>query len=177
MNKSQNRLSNTALHGTEERMKRVFRDQIAEAAGLLEVLLSGIVLVGLLFSIVPLLKWMPGLIIEGNEVEVYEFLTRALDIVIGIEFIKMLAKHSPGSVLEVLLYAIARHMIVGHEDAVQNLVSVVAIALIFIIRRFFFVPSFGQKLPGGQLAPDVAHLYTPAEEGAELGDREDDPCE
>lgn len=177
MNKSQNRLSNTALHGTEERMKRVFRDQIAEAAGLLEVLLSGIVLVGLLFSIVPLLKWMPGLIIEGNEVEVYEFLTRALDIVIGIEFIKMLAKHSPGSVLEVLLYAIARHMIVGHEDAVQNLVSVVAIALIFIIRRFFFVPSFGQKLPGGQLAPDVAHLYNPAEEGTELGDREDDPCE
>lgn len=177
MNKSQNRLSNTALHGTEERMKRVFRDQIAEAAGLLEVLLSGIVLVGLLFSIVPLLKWMPGLIVEGNEVEVYEFLTRALDIVIGIEFIKMLAKHSPGSVLEVLLYAIARHMIVGHEDAVQNLVSVVAIALIFIIRRFFFVPSFGQKLPGGQLAPDVAHLYTPAEEGTELGDREDDPCE
>lgn len=174
MNKSQNRLTNTALHGTEERVKRVFRDQIAEAAGLLEVLLSGIVLVGLLFSIVPLLQWMPGLIVDGNEVEVYEFLTRALDIVIGIEFIKMLAKHSPGSVLEVLLYAIARHMIVGHEDAVQNLVSVVAIALIFIIRRFFFVPSFGQKLPGGQLAPDVAHLYTPAEEGSELGDHEGD---
>ncbi|MBM6901480.1 formate--tetrahydrofolate ligase, partial [Gemmiger formicilis] len=38
---------------------------------------------------------MPGLIVDGNEVEVYEFLTRALDIVIGIEFIKMLAKHSP----------------------------------------------------------------------------------
>ena len=73
MNKTQNRLTNTALHGTEERVKRVFRDQIAEAAGLLEVLLSGIVLVGLLFSIVPLLKWMPGLIVDGNEVEVYEF--------------------------------------------------------------------------------------------------------
>ncbi len=166
-------LSNTALHGKEERVKRIFRDQIAEAAGLLEVLLSGIVLVGLLFSIVPLVQWMPGLIVDGNEVEVYEFLTRALDIVIGIEFIKMLAKHSPGSVLEVLLYAIARHMIVGHEDAVQNLVSVAAIALIFIIRRFFFVPSFGQKLPGGQMAPDVAHLYAVSEqEGEELGEEQ-----
>lgn len=164
------------LHGKEEHVKQVFRDQIAEAAGLLEVLLSGIVLVGLLFSIVPLLQWMPGLIVDGNEVEVYEFLTRALDIVIGIEFIKMLAKHSPGSVLEVLLYAIARHMIVGHEDAVQNLVSVAAIALIFIIRRFFFVPSFGQKLPGGQLAPDVAHLYASTEEAEELGDSHKDTC-
>lgn len=177
MDKKRTRLTNTALHGKEERVKRIFRDQIAEAAGLLEVILSGIVLVGLLLSIVPLVQWMPGLIVDGNEVEVYEFLTRALDIVIGIEFIKMLAKHSPGSVLEVLLYAIARHMIVGHEDAVQNLVSVVAIALIFIIRRFFFVPSFGQKLPGGQLAPDVAHLYTSAEEVSELGDHEDDSCD
>ena len=83
------------------------------------------------------------------------FLERALDIVIGIEFIKMLAKHSPGSVLEVLLYAIARHMIVGHEDAVQNLVSVGAIALIFIIRKYFFVLSFGHKMPGGKIAPDM----------------------
>lgn len=167
MNELKTRLSNSALHGKEERVKRVFRDQIAEAAGLLEVVLSGIVLIGLLFSVVPLIKWMPGLIVDGNEVEVYEFLTRALDIVIGIEFIKMLAKHSPGSVLEVLLYAIARHMIVGHEDAVQNLVSVAAIALIFIIRRFFFVPSFGQKLPGGQIAPDVAHLYMSQTDGGE----------
>ena len=116
MNQRKNHLSNTALHGKEERVKRIFRDQIAEAAGLLEVVLSGIV-------------------------------------------------------LEVLLYAIARHMIVGHEDAVQNLVSVIAIALIFVIRRYFFVPSFGQKLPGGQMAPDVAHLYAVSEEeGVELGE-------
>ncbi|WP_346669054.1 transporter [uncultured Subdoligranulum sp.] len=176
MEQPKNRTEDTALHGKEERVKRIFRDQIAEAAGILEVVLSGIVLVGLLFSVVPLVQWMPGLIVDGNDVEVYNFLTRALDIVIGIEFIKMLAKHSPGSVLEVLLYAIARHMIVGHEDAVQNLVSVAAIALIFIIRRFFFVPSFGQKMPGGQIAPDLAHLYSPdEEEGRELGDEKDKP--
>ncbi len=174
MEQPKNCTEDIALHGKEERVKRIFRDQIAEAAGILEVVLSGIVLVGLLFSVVPLVQWMPGLIVDGNDVEVYNFLTRALDIVIGIEFIKMLAKHSPGSVLEVLLYAIARHMIVGHEDAVQNLVSVAAIALIFIIRRFFFVPSFGQKMPGGQIAPDLAHLYSPdEEEGRELGDEKD----
>ena len=145
----------TTLHGKEEHVKQVFRDQIAEAAGLLEVLLSGIVLVGLLFSIVPLLQWMPGLIVDGNEVEVYEFLTRALDIVIGIEFIKMLAKHSPGSALEVLLYAIARQMILGHESALESFISVASIGLIFLIRRFVFVPSFGSTMPDGQPAPDT----------------------
>ena len=106
-------------------------------------------------SIVPLVELMPGLLTDADSLEIRTFLERALDIVIGIEFIKMLAKHSPGSVLEVLLYAIARHMIVGHEDAVQNLVSVGAIALIFIIRKYFFVPSFGHKMPGGKIAPDM----------------------
>ena len=155
MSEPRRRLTRRALHGKEEWFKRVFRDQIAEAAGILEVVLSGIVLVALLLSIVPLIRWMPGLLFDGNEAEIRTFLERSLDIVIGIEFIKMLAKHSPGSVLEVLLYAIARHMIVGHEDAVQNLVSVVAIALIFIIRKYFFVPSFGHKMPGGKIAPDM----------------------
>ena len=155
MNEPRRRLTNHALHGKEEWFKRVFRDQIAEAAGILEVVLSAIVLIALLMSVIPLLKLMPGLLTDADSMEVHTFLERALDIVIGIEFIKMLAKHSPGSVLEVLLYAIARHMIVGHEDAVQNLVSVGAIALIFIIRKFFFVPSFGHKMPGGDLAPDI----------------------
>ena len=141
------RLTNHALHGREEWFKRIFRDQIAEAAGILEVVLSGIVLAALLMSIVPLVELMPGLLTDADSLEIRTFLERALDIVIGIEFIKMLAKHSPGSVLEELLYAIARHMIV--------LVSVVAIALIFIIRKYFFVPSFGHKMPGGKIAPDM----------------------
>ena len=139
----------------ESHGRAALKNYIIQASTLLEIILSGLVLIGLLLTIIPLIKWMPGLLFDGNDVEIRSFLERALDIVIGIEFIKMLAKHSPGSVLEVLLYAIARHMIVGHEDAVQNLVSVGAIALIFIIRKYFFVPSFGHKMPGGKIAPDM----------------------
>ena len=102
----------------------------------------------------------------GSEVESRIFLERSLDIVIGIEFIKMLAKHSPGSSLEVLLYAIARHLVVGHDSAVENLLSVGAIALIFIVRKFFFVPAFGAHLPDGKPAPDLTPNQSgiPAEE-------------
>jgi phosphate starvation-inducible membrane PsiE len=155
------RLTNHALHGREEWFKRIFRDQIAEAAGILEVVLSGIVLAALLMSIVPLVELMPGLLTDADSLEIRTFLERALDIVIGIEFIKMLAKHSPGSSLEVLLYAIARHMVVGHESALENLLSVGAIALIFVVRKFFFVPAFGAHLPDGHPAPDL----TPSQSG------------
>jgi len=41
------------------------------------------VLHGLLFSVVPLIRWMPGLLFDGNEAEIRTFLERSLDIVIG----------------------------------------------------------------------------------------------
>ena len=140
----------------ESRRRAALRNRIIDASTLLEILLSGLVLIGLLLSIVPLIKWMPGLLLDGNDAEIRTFLERALDIVIGIEFIKMLAKHSPGSSLEVLLYAIARHLVVGHDSAVENLLSVGAIALIFVVRKFFFVPAFGAHLPDGHPAPDLS---------------------
>ena len=150
----------------ESHWRTQLRNSIIHASSLLEILLSGLVLIGLLFSAVPLIKWMPGLLLDGNEVEIRGFLERSLDIVIGIEFIKMLAKHSPGSSLEVLLYAIARHLVVGHDSAVENLLSVGAIALIFIVRKFFFVPAFGAHLPDGHPAPDLSPAQSgiPAEE-------------
>ena len=46
------RIAKNALHRREEHVKQVFRDQVAEAAGLLEVVLSAIVLVALLLSVV-----------------------------------------------------------------------------------------------------------------------------
>lgn len=140
----------------EKKWRTDLRNRIIQASSLLEVLLSGLVLVGLVFSAIPLIRWMPGLLVDGNNTEIRTFLERSLDIVIGIEFIKMLAKHSPGSSLEVLLYAIARHLVVGHDSALENLLSVGAIALIFIVRKFFFVPAFGAHLPDGNPAPDLS---------------------
>lgn len=173
----------------ESHWRTQLRNRIIQASSLLEILLSGLVLIGLLLSAVPLIRWMPGLLIDGNEVEIRTFLERSLDIVIGIEFIKMLAKHSPGSSLEVLLYAIARHMVVGHESALDNLISVGAIALIFVVRKFFFVPAFGAHLPDGKPAPDLTPNQSgiPAEEfrtrlrqrihAEALADEEDDEDE
>lgn len=48
----------------------------------------------------------------------------------------MLAKHTPGSAIEVLLFAIARQMVVEHTSPLENLIGIVTIALIFAIRKF-----------------------------------------
>ena len=90
----------------ESHWRTQLRNHIIQASSLLEILLSGLVLIGLLLSAVPLIRWMPGLLIDGNEVEIRTFLERSLDIVIGIEFIKMLDMVVPGfAANETLLYS------------------------------------------------------------------------
>ena len=149
----------TPLRRTEEQIKHLLREQVAEVASLLEVLISVLVLIGLVISAVPVAREMLSLWSGGSTEAFQTFLGHAFNLVIGIEFIKMLAKHSPGSALEVLLYAIARNMILGHGTAIESLVGVASIGLIFVIRKFFFVPSFGATLPGGEMAEDVAHVF------------------
>ncbi len=143
------------LRHKERRLTQIMRDQVAAAASLLEMLLSVMVLIGLLVSTVPIVQEMFSLWFSDNTDAFQTFLGHAFNLVIGIEFIKMLAKHSPGSALEVLLYAIARQMILGHGSAVENLISVASIGLIFLIRKFVFVPSFGSTMPDGHTAPDL----------------------
>jgi len=59
-----------------------------------------------------------------------------LTIVVGLEFVRMLIDTTPASILEVLTVAITRHVILSHDNAVSNLISVACIAGLFAIRRF-----------------------------------------
>ena len=60
-------------HPVESHWRTSLRNRIIQASSLLEVLLSGLVLIGLLFSVVPLIRWMPGLLFDGNEAETVSY--------------------------------------------------------------------------------------------------------
>ena len=64
------------------------------------------------------------------------FLDAVFDVVIGVEFIKMLCKPSSQNIMEVLIFLIARHMIVQKTSALEDLLSVVSIGILFFFRRF-----------------------------------------
>lgn len=159
MNKTDSFLHRLHLRARERQIVRLLRNQVAAASSILEVVLAILVLIGLLISTVPIAQEMFNLVSTRSTEAFQTFLGHAFNLVIGIEFIKMLAKHSPGSALEVLLYAIARNMILDHGTAVDNLFGVLCIGLIFVIRKFCFVPSFGATMPGGEIASDMAALF------------------
>ena len=69
------------------------------------------------------------------------FLELALNIVVGIEFLKMLCRHNMDAVIEVLLFTMARHLIVNQHSMVEGLLCIVAIAILFVVRKYLFVPK------------------------------------
>ncbi|SHK42452.1 transporter [Hespellia stercorisuis] len=66
-------------------------------------------------------------------------MSTCFNLIIGVEMIRMLYQHTPHTVFEVLLFAIARQMIVDHSSAWNNVIGVVAIAGLFATRKFLFV--------------------------------------
>jgi len=68
--------------------------------------------------------------------EFNSILSIALALVIGVEFTKMLCKHTPESVIDVLLFTIARHLVLYNDHALELLVGVVAISGLFAAKKF-----------------------------------------
>ena len=64
------------------------------------------------------------------------FLQNILTIVVGLEFVRMLIDLTPANTLEVLIVAIARQVIMTHDNPWANVASVLCIAGLFAIRRY-----------------------------------------
>lgn len=73
-----------------------------------------------------------------NYTQLNSFLAQALLLVIGVELVVMLSLHTPGVLLEVLLYAIARKLILLPKSSgmIDLLLGIFAIGLIFAIRKY-----------------------------------------
>ena len=74
-----------------------------------------------------------------------EFLHAVLNIVVGLEFVRMLMDMTPANTLEVLIVAISRHVILSHDDPLSNVACVLCIAGLFAIRRFL-IPKKEMKV-------------------------------
>lgn len=97
-------------------------------------LVSTCVLVGLLGFYLCRIVTDPNYFLRERSVHL--FLQEVLSIVIGLEFVKLLMHMTPANLLEVLIMAIARHIVVGHNEAFETLLSIVCIAVLFAVKRY-----------------------------------------
>lgn len=64
------------------------------------------------------------------------YLHNILTIVVGLEFVRMLIDLTPANTIEVLIVAIARQVILNHDNPLSNLACVICIAGLFATRHF-----------------------------------------
>lgn len=115
---------------------------ILKAARALELTVAAIILVVIVWS-GALLLWNTGstLLLTPDAFSLGDFFSSALLLVMGLEFVKMLALHSAGAVIDVLLFTIVRQMIISHSGALDTLLGVAAVAAIFAVKKFLRSPE------------------------------------
>ena len=74
--------------------------------------------------------------VEDYFTDLNTYLHNVLTIVVGLEFVRMLVDTTPANILEVLMVAITRHVILSHDDPLSNLACVACIVGLFATRRF-----------------------------------------
>lgn len=125
-----------------------FKRLVQRICGLLELVAAALVLVGILLAIISLLRngaLFRELLSDTGALKHY--LEQIFTIVIGIEFLQMLCRPNSDNVIEILIFLVARHMIVGDTAPAQDFVSVISIALLCILRRWLRITKNGQGAP------------------------------
>lgn len=119
---------------TLEKIHRI----ILKMPSLLEKFVAAILLVGVVYSCIQLAVHVFSFQTLGFSEYVEDILLTAFNAVIVIEFIRMLIKHSMNTIVEVLIFAIARGLVVGHEAPLEALIRIACIAILLACRRFLF---------------------------------------
>lgn len=73
-------------------------------------------------------------------------LAHILLLVVGLELALMLITHSAGNVLEVILYAIARKMLISSSNTMDILLGVISLAIIFAVDKYLHTQGIKRLL-------------------------------
>lgn len=116
----------------------MFHNFVLKMPRFLEKVVAAILLVGVMYSCIQL-----GLhVISFSDLAfndyVEDILLTGFNAIIVIEFIRMLIKHSMNTIVEVLIFAIARGLVVGHEKPLEELIRIACIATLLLCRKYLF---------------------------------------
>ncbi|MBR5527406.1 MAG: hypothetical protein IKV97_00265 [Clostridia bacterium] len=118
-------------------MRKKLQDKMFEASYIFELIVSLIVGIAIFIFALRMIADLASFSVffEGTGA-LTGVLDNAIVLAIGAELIKMMCKHTPETVIEVIAFALARQLIVGHAKPLENLITVIAIAALFAVRRF-----------------------------------------
>lgn len=121
-------------------MGKKIKDKIDLGIRAIEIIICVIILFSLLLSVPNLARYALTIMrttdLKQNYEFLNEFLKHALLIVVGIELIEMILTKSHEAILTLILFVIARKMLLYSVDLVDILIGAISIGLIFAIIKF-----------------------------------------
>jgi hypothetical protein len=127
-------------------MKERGLDYLDKVTKFLEIAIALLLLAVVGVRIVEIILSIIGFNITILNMDFDRVLSVSLALVISVEFIRMLCKHTPETVIDVLLFAIARQIVVYHDAPIDMLIGVAAIIGLFAAKRFLIGSDLFKKL-------------------------------
>ena len=136
-------------------MRKKLQDKMFEISYIIELLISLLVAIAVVIMTGRVVMDMIDVSFFKHGIDsLVVILDKAIALAIGAELIKMLCKHTPETIIEVLAFALARQLIVGHASAVENIITVGAIAILFVVRKFLLNRHDMVETPDGLIEID-----------------------
>lgn len=141
-------------------MRKKLQDKMFEISYIIEFFISLVVGIAVVIMTAQIVIDMFDISFFKNGIDsLVTVFDKAIALAIGAELIKMLCKHTPETVIEVLAFALARQLIVGHAAPLENLITVFAIAILFAVRRFLLGRHDMVETPDGLVEIDNSHEH------------------
>ncbi|MDY3618240.1 phosphate-starvation-inducible PsiE family protein [Agathobaculum sp.] len=128
-------------------MNSDLRDKLSSAATAIEIALGVIILFACLVSGIGMVCTTDFGSLFSEPDYLQHRLSDACFIIIGIELIKMITSYTIDSVVDVMLLAVARQMIVEHTAPLENLLAVLAVGMLFVIRKYLYISQIDRRKP------------------------------
>ena len=157
-------------------MKKDLQDMVHELTYYIELVIAVIMCGVIAIMTLKLLTTSIPDYIMGDKIQIEGFLEKVMLLAIALEFVKMLCKHTPSTVIDVLLFAIARQIVVEHTTTLENLIGIVALAGLFATRKYLlchFDEIEKRVYRGSQktaITNRMARIKVPVEDGETLAD-------
>lgn len=119
-------------------MREIIAQILKRVAAVLEYVIAFMLAIGIILLCVRMACSLQNIPNLGTYPNYDDLLEICFNLIIGVELIRMMYSHSPSTVFEVLLFAIARQIIVDHSSIYSSLIGVTSIAVLFATRKFLF---------------------------------------
>ncbi len=127
-------------------MKNKVQKKLYQYTVYFEMFIGFIIVIAIIITMFSLMIGLREMFLNPlEENALNKFLGIAFNIIIGLEFLKMLCNSNLSTVVEVLLFALARQLIVEHTTVFENLIGVLSIAILFLIRKYLFIPQLDEE--------------------------------